>query len=78
MMTPEYDDATIAAISTPPGPGGIGIIRISGSHSLDILKSLFISHRPLQSFDSHKMYYGNIVHAETRNPIDEVLAVKRL
>ena len=34
-------DHTIAAIATAPGEGGIGIIRISGYDSFDILKKIF-------------------------------------
>lgn len=74
-MKPEHDDATIAAISTPPGPGGIGIIRVSGSRARDILETLFEPRKPRRSLVSHKMYYGCIVHPDTRTPIDEVLAV---
>lgn len=33
---------TIAAISTAPGIGGIGIIRISGEKTFDIIKKIFI------------------------------------
>ena len=32
---------TIAAISTPRGEGGIGIVRISGNNALDILEKIF-------------------------------------
>lgn len=35
------EDDTIAAISTPLGEGGIGIIRMSGSKSLKILSEIF-------------------------------------
>ena len=66
---------TIAAISTPPGSGGIGIIRMSGAQSLALLKRIF---RPLDkkcSFDSHRLYYGNIVRPATNKVLDEVLAV---
>ncbi|MCK5230264.1 MAG: hypothetical protein KAR13_08365, partial [Desulfobulbaceae bacterium] len=45
-MTPEYAESTIAAIATPPGPGGIGIVRISGPDSLNILKQLFHPRHP--------------------------------
>lgn len=38
-------DDTIAAISTPPGEGGIGIVRISGSDSKKILGNIFVSRR---------------------------------
>ena len=33
---------TIAAIATPPGEGGIGIIRISGEKAKDILDRIFV------------------------------------
>ena len=36
-------DDTIAAIATPPGEGGIGIIRISGEKSKKILEKIFKS-----------------------------------
>ncbi len=36
---------TIAAVSTPPGEGGIGIVRISGDRAVSIAKSLFVPHR---------------------------------
>jgi tRNA modification GTPase len=74
-MIPLTDD-TIAAIATPPGPGGIGIIRISGPRSLSILKKLFKPHRAdFTFFASHKMYYGWVVDPAGENLVDEVLAV---
>ena len=42
---PIADRETIAAIATPPGSGGVGIVRISGPGSLAILKSMF---RPME------------------------------
>lgn len=68
-----YDQQTIAAISTPPGTGGIGVIRLSGNDSLSILKTIFAPHSANCSYRSHQMYYGKIM-AEERQ-IDEVLAV---
>ncbi len=70
-------EETIAAIATPPGPGGIGVIRISGPLSRDIFQKIF---RPRykkqeQPYDSHRMYYGWIVDPETGVSIDEVLGV---
>ncbi len=75
MITPEYAESTIAAIATPPGPGGIGIVRISGPDSLNILKQLFHPRHPQKKYTSHKMYYGWIRDPATKNTIDEVLAV---
>ena len=36
------DTDTIVAISTPPGEGGIGIVRMSGDLSIDIIKEIFV------------------------------------
>ncbi|PIE75429.1 tRNA uridine-5-carboxymethylaminomethyl(34) synthesis GTPase MnmE, partial [bacterium DOLJORAL78_65_58] len=65
---------TIAAIATPPGAGGIGIIRISGVQARTVLKRLFVSSSPAAPFsESHKLYYGHI--RENGRLLDEVLAV---
>jgi tRNA modification GTPase len=66
---------TIAAISTPPGAGGIGIIRISGGDSLTHLRAIFQPHADGCSFESHRLYYGKIVHPDSSKVLDEVLAV---
>jgi tRNA modification GTPase len=70
-------EETIAAIATPPGPGGIGIIRISGPLALPIFQKLFLPHHKtkLQDYESHHMYYGWIIDPANSSPIDEVLAV---
>jgi tRNA modification GTPase len=47
MNRPAYDLATIAAIATPPGYGGIGIIRLSGPDSLNLLRRFFPADQPL-------------------------------
>lgn len=75
MKAEDSLDETIAAIATPPGPGGIGIIRVSGKSALAVLHGFFKPHKPTSLFLSHKMYYGIIVNPETEAPIDEVLAV---
>ncbi len=67
-----YD--TIAAISTPLGEGGIGIVRISGEDAIEIAEKIFLSPRGMDWYKgSHRMYYGQIVHPESRRVIDEVL-----
>lgn len=68
-------DATIAAISTPPGAGGIGIIRISGGEARSILAGLFQPKYPACRFQSHRLYYGHIRDPQTGRVLDEVLAV---
>jgi tRNA modification GTPase len=67
-----YND-TIAAIGTPVGEGGIGIVRFSGSDALQILQGIF---RPIRrgEFKPQALRYGHIVNAEGRT-IDEGMAV---
>ena len=79
----EYD--TIAAIATPTGSGGIGIIKISGKDAFLIAETIFKrSHaskgedRPdggARSFPlkSHRIYHGHIVNPDTGKMLDEVL-----
>ena len=69
---------TIVAIATPPGVGGVGIVRLSGPRAVDIADALF---RPqggkpenrLSQVESHRMVYGWIENEGV--PLDEVLAV---
>ncbi|MCH3954130.1 MAG: tRNA uridine-5-carboxymethylaminomethyl(34) synthesis GTPase MnmE [Eubacterium sp.] len=68
-------DDTIAAISTPPGEGGIGIIRISGEDSLSILKQIFRTPSGKQNMKDHLLVYGHIIDPEDGKMIDEVLSV---
>lgn len=68
-------DDTIAAISTPPGEGGIGIIRISGEDSLSILKQIFRTPSGKQNMKDHLLVYGHIIDPEDGKVIDEVLSV---
>ncbi len=77
--------STIAAISTPPGSGGIGIIKISGPKAIPLARSLFVPGRrpfkgrcfvsgPLSTpVAPRKLVYGHIVDPETRQIVDEVL-----
>lgn len=62
---------TIAAISTPIGNGGIGIIRISGKLALNIVKKIFKTNKKIQEIKTHTLNYGYITYNNTI--IDEVL-----
>jgi tRNA modification GTPase len=64
-----YED-TIAAISTPVGEGGIGIVRLSGPDARSITEKLF-DHR----LSGRRLVYGHIVDPENGGVVDEVLAV---
>lgn len=68
-------EPTIAAIATPPGPGGIGIVRISGPASQAILTQIFVPKRTSSSLASHRLTYGWIKHPRTGQVVDEVMAV---
>lgn len=61
---------TIAAIASPLGVGGIGVIRISGSSSLAILEQIFSRNT---IFSSHHLYHGWIRDPQTGENIDEVM-----
>ncbi|MBI9076370.1 MAG: tRNA uridine-5-carboxymethylaminomethyl(34) synthesis GTPase MnmE [Desulfatibacillum sp.] len=70
---------TIAAVATPPGVGGIGIVRISGSQSLSILRQLFFpmiaNSRNCFQDSPFRLIRGRIAHPESMEIVDEVLAV---
>jgi tRNA modification GTPase len=67
---------TIAAIATPLGEGGLGVIRMSGPSALDLLARVFKPNSSTEPgrFDSHKMYLGTIIDPQTGSPIDQSLA----
>ncbi|MDH4162772.1 MAG: tRNA uridine-5-carboxymethylaminomethyl(34) synthesis GTPase MnmE [Nitrospirota bacterium] len=69
------DQDTICAVSTAPGHGSIGIIRISGNDSIVIAKKLFHPSRPkdLLTVPSHTIHYGRIIDPEDRTIVDEAL-----
>lgn len=66
---------TIAAISTPIGEGGIGIVRLSGKNSIKLAEKIFKSpfNKQLSDVKSHTLTYGYVVDPETGNTIDEAL-----
>lgn len=64
---------TIAAMATPVGLGGIGIIKISGPQSENIVRKIFRPHKPIDHFQSHHLYYGHIVDPSSGQVIDEIL-----
>ncbi len=75
-----YDD-TIAAIATPPGDGGIGIIRLSGPDSTRIASRIFRRgqrNHPVnvERLQSHHLYYGHIVDPACDRDVDEVMLVR--
>lgn len=66
-------DDTIAAIATPAGQAGIGIIRISGPNALRIVQDIFEPNRKQATFQSHRLYLGHLIEPASGTMIDEVL-----
>lgn len=76
MDTNYIINETIAAISTPPGEGGIAVVRISGPDALKVLKEVFYlknKERP-GYFESHKLIHGVIYNKKTDRIVDSVMA----
>jgi tRNA modification GTPase len=59
---------TIAAISTPLGEGGIGIVRLSGAEALSIAKAVFRG-----ELSDRRLSYGHVIDPQTGERVDEVL-----
>lgn len=75
MSLKANDKDTICAISTPPGHGAIGIVRLTGPLSVGILSNLFVSNSNIvgDNFKSHRIYYGHVVNPRDKEVVDEVL-----
>lgn len=65
---------TIAAISTPPGPGAIGILRLSGPLAVEVAQASFrpLNKVPLSQHRPHELVYGDLLDRDGQ-PIDRVL-----
>ena len=65
---------TIAAISTPPGPGAIGILRLSGPLAVEVAQASFrpLNKMPLSQHRPHELVYGDLLDRDGQ-PIDRVL-----
>jgi tRNA modification GTPase len=78
-----FRDDTIAAVSTPPGRGGIGVLRLSGPLSLQITAAIFqpASNAPLDApnptppnpLAANRAQFGRVVDPATGAPIDEAI-----
>ena len=68
---------TIVAISTATGNGGIGIVRMSGKNTFDILSKMFVYSNgkkiEIDKIKGNTIKYGFIVDSDSNEKIDEVL-----
>ncbi len=69
----ENIENTIVAISTPPGKGGIAIIRLSGKESVEIVSKIFRGKHDLRNVEPGKAVFGKIVDDDIE--IDEVIVI---
>lgn len=74
-----WENDTIAAISTPIGESGIGIVRISGPKALEISQEVFrdknLNKTKIKNFFNHTVHYGFVIDPENGEKIDEVILV---
>lgn len=73
------NQTTIAALSTPQGPGAIGVIRVSGKDAIGIVDSVFVPHsvsgkpgRGLKDTPAYRLRYGSIYNGDKL--LDDVIA----
>ncbi|MEK6725840.1 MAG: tRNA uridine-5-carboxymethylaminomethyl(34) synthesis GTPase MnmE [Deltaproteobacteria bacterium] len=69
-----YESDTIAAIATPMGEGGIGIVRLSGSLCPEIARRI-LKRKADGPWESHRLYYGHVIDPESGMIVDESLCV---
>lgn len=67
------NEDTIVAISTPPGEGGVGIVRLSGNRAVEIAAQLFVSSRGKDMCVSRQRVFHGHVRDRNGNTMDEVL-----
>ena len=67
--------STIAAISTAPGIGGIGIVRMSGDNCFDILNKIFKAKKEenIENITGYTIKYGKIINPRDNKIVYEVL-----
>ncbi|HKD44604.1 MAG TPA: tRNA uridine-5-carboxymethylaminomethyl(34) synthesis GTPase MnmE, partial [Candidatus Angelobacter sp.] len=65
------NDDTIVAIATPPGRGGIGVVRLSGSQSIQITGTLI--HFPKLPLEPQRATLGDFRDPESGRSLDQVV-----
>lgn len=73
VHSPYQPDETIAAVATPPGEGGVAIVRVSGKEALDVASKVFSG--PVHTYKTHTLHYGQVLNAAKEHIDDVLLAV---
>ncbi len=71
-MNNALENTTIVAIATPPGYGGIGVVRLSGEDALPLARR-FMPQAEDQAFIPNQAVFHQLIHPETGQPIDGAL-----
>ena len=64
-------DDTIIAVSTPPGEGGIGILRLSGGNALDVARRIFRAKKKSGRMTAQLAVFGNLFDFESGEALDD-------
>ncbi|KJA14653.1 hypothetical protein HYPSUDRAFT_150101 [Hypholoma sublateritium FD-334 SS-4] len=79
LTATEAQRSTIYALSTPPGKGGVAIVRVSGPDALLVWDKMVRSHDPkrgmMKTPTPWKMQRCRIIHPENESLIDDGLAI---
>ena len=76
MPAEDYENDTIVALSSAPGRSGVGVIRISGPATLDIIFTVFKSKYLSDiSFKDRHATYGLLLDPDTSSVIDDGIAI---
>lgn len=67
------EQTTIAAVATPPGKGGLAVIRVSGPEALALMRQVFVPKTPGKAFQPRLMMFGHF--ADGGRTLDECMAV---
>ena len=72
-MNPQALNDTIAAIGTPPGEGGLCVVRLSGPDSIAIADRVFSGAERPSACRTHTIHHGYVIDPHSRERVDEVL-----
>ena len=66
-------DDTICAIATPVGEGGIGIVRVSGAHAIEVAAHVVRprNRQSLQHLENYRLYLSDVLYPESPLPLGE-------
>ena len=67
-----YASSTIVAVATPPGFGGIGVVRLSGSDALSLTQKLLAPAKQT-TFVPNQVVFQTLIHPDTKQNIDDAL-----